>query len=152
MYVTISGKMCTNKCNFAFQAEQLNPWMQRPQTPFQGSGARLHTTENSMFISFPQFIYCSHDEVYFPKLSCLIAARRYLAFQMGTIQRLLCIKFMTSQSHLWRYCCIVISRGPWLLRRCFKRGFGDHRKQPIYEFNWISIEIQLIKLQIEWLK
>ena len=27
----------------------------------------------SMFISFPQFIYCSHDEVYFPKLSCLIA-------------------------------------------------------------------------------
>ena len=27
-----------------------------------------------MFISFPQFIYCSHDEVYFPKLSCLIAA------------------------------------------------------------------------------
>ena len=28
----------------------------------------------NMFISFPQFIYCSHDEVYFPKLSCLIAA------------------------------------------------------------------------------
>ena len=28
----------------------------------------------SMFISFPQFIYCSHDEVYFPELSCLIAA------------------------------------------------------------------------------
>ena len=41
MYVTLSGKMCTNKCNFAFQAELLNPWMQRPQTPFQGSGARL---------------------------------------------------------------------------------------------------------------
>ena len=79
---------------------------------------------------------------------------RYLAFQMGTIQRLLCITFMTSQSHLWRYCCIVMSRGPWLLRGCFKRGFGDHRKQPIYEFNWIviSIEIQLIKRQIEWLK
>ena len=36
--------MCTNKCNFAFQAELLNPWMQRPQTPFQGSGARLATT------------------------------------------------------------------------------------------------------------
>ena len=30
----------------------------------------------SMFISFPQFIYiyCSHDEVIFPKSSCLIAA------------------------------------------------------------------------------
>ena len=42
MYVTISGKMCTNKCNFTFQAELLNPWMQRPQTPFQGSGARLY--------------------------------------------------------------------------------------------------------------
>ena len=42
MYVTISGKMCTNKCNFAFQVELLNPWMQRPQTPFQGSGARLN--------------------------------------------------------------------------------------------------------------
>ena len=72
-----------------------------------------------------------------------------------TIQRLLCITFMTSQSQLWRYHWgIVMSSGPWLLRRCFKRGFGDHRKQPIYEFNWIviSIEIQLIKLQIEWLK
>ena len=43
------------------------------------------------------------------------------------------------QSHLWRCCCIMTSRGPWLLRRCFKRGFGDHRKQPIYEFNWIVI-------------
>ena len=74
-------------------------------------------------------------------------ARRYLAFQMGTIQRLLCITFMTSQSQLWRYCCIVMARGPWLLRRCFKRGFGDHRKQLIYEFNWIviSIEIQSTK-------
>ena len=73
-------------------------------------------------------------------------ARRYLAFQMGTIQRLLCITFMTSQNQLWRYCCIVMSRGPWLLR-CFQRGFGDHRKQLIDEFNWIviSIEIQLTK-------
>ena len=72
---------------------------------------------------------------------------RYLAFQMGTIKRLLCVTFMTSQSHLWRYCCMVMSRGLWLLRRCCKRGFGDHRKQPIYEFNWIviSIEIQLTK-------
>ena len=103
----------------------------------------------SMFISFPQFIYCSHDELF----SLIILPNRgwwrYLAFQMGTVQRLLCITFMTSQSHLWRYCCIVMSRGPWLLGRCFKRGFGDHRKQPICEFNWIviSIEIQLIKLQ-----
>ena len=45
MYVTISGKMCTNQCNFAFQAELLNPWMQRHQTPFQGSGARLGLNE-----------------------------------------------------------------------------------------------------------
>ena len=56
---------------------------------------------------------------------------------------------MTSQSHLWRNCCIVTSSGPWLLRRCFKRGFSNHWKQPIYEFNcnWIviSIEIQLMK-------
>ena len=59
-----------------------------------------------------------------------------LAFQMG-LQWLLCITFMTTQSHLWRYCCIVMSRGPWLLRKYFKRGFGDHRKQPIYEFNWV---------------
>ena len=45
------------------------------------------------------------------------------------------------------YYCIVMSRDPWLLRRCFKLGFGVHRKQPIGEFNWIviSIEIQLIK-------
>ena len=27
-----------------------------------------------MFISFPQFVYCSRDEVYFLKLSCLIAS------------------------------------------------------------------------------
>ena len=58
----------------------------------------------------------------------------------GSIQRLLCITFMMSQSHLWRYCCIMTSRSPWLLRRCFKRGFGDHWKQPIYEFNWIVIK------------
>ena len=59
----------------------------------------------------------------------------------------LCIIFVTSQSHLWRYCCMLTSHGPWFLRRCFKRGFGDHRKQPIYEINWtvISVEIQLIK-------
>ena len=30
--------------------------------------------QNKMFISFPQSVYCSRDEVYFPKLSCLIAA------------------------------------------------------------------------------
>ena len=30
--------------------------------------------QNRMFISFPQFAYCSSDEVYFPKLSCLLAA------------------------------------------------------------------------------
>ena len=72
---------------------------------------------------------------------------RYLAFQMGSIQRLLCITFMTSQSHLRRYCCLVMSHGPWLLRRCFKRGFGNHRRQPINEFDWIviSTEIQLVK-------
>ena len=66
---------------------------------------------------------------------------------MGSIQRFLCITFMTSQSHLWCYCCIMMSHGPWLLRRCLKRGFGDHRKQPIYEFNWIvsSIAVELIK-------
>ena len=27
--------------------------------------------QNRMFISFPQFLHCSRDEVYFPKLSCL---------------------------------------------------------------------------------
>ena len=65
---------------------------------------------------------------------------------MGSIQRLLWITFMTSQSHLWRSCCTMTSRCPWLSRRCFKRGFGEHRKQPIYEFNSIiiAIEIQLI--------
>ena len=61
-----------------------------------------------------------------------------------------------SPSHSWRLkatddvcCCIMTSHGPWLLiiSRCFKRGFGDHRKQPIQECNWIviSIEIQLVK-------
>ena len=56
MYVTISGKMCTNKCNFAFQAELLNPWMQRPQTPFQGSGARLgHVILGSWITEIPEW-------------------------------------------------------------------------------------------------
>ena len=103
-----------------------------------------------MFISVPQFVYCSHDEAYFPELSCLITADGSTLHSKWA-QQLLCITFMTSKSHLWRYCCIVMSRGPWLLMRCFKRGFGDHGKQWIYEFNWtvISIEIQLIKLQME---
>ena len=59
--------------------------------------------QNRMFISFPHFIYCLRDEVYCPKLGPILPSRgswRYLAFQMGTIQRLLCITFMTSQSHL----------------------------------------------------
>ena len=30
--------------------------------------------QNGIFISFPQFVYCSRDEVYFPKSSCLIPA------------------------------------------------------------------------------
>ena len=30
--------------------------------------------QNRMFISLPQFLYCSCDEVYFPKLSCLYVA------------------------------------------------------------------------------
>ena len=30
--------------------------------------------QNRMFISFPQFVYCSRDEVYFHKLSCLITS------------------------------------------------------------------------------
>ena len=66
---------------------------------------------------------------------------------MDSIQRLLCITFMTSQSHLWRYCCIMMSRGPWLLRRSFRRGFHDHRKQPIYECNWIVISIKILLIK-----
>ena len=30
--------------------------------------------KNRMFISFPQFVYCSRDEEYFPKSSCLFSA------------------------------------------------------------------------------
>ena len=100
-------------------------------------------------------IYCSHNEVYFPKLSCLIAA------DGGTLHSKWTLYNGCYASHSWRHkatcdvpaalwCHVVCG----LLRRCFKRGFGDHRKQPIYEFNWIVIfiEIQLITLQIEWLK
>ena len=87
--------------------------------------------QNGMFISFTQFVHCSRVRL----------QTRFFKGLGGTLrgQRLLCITFMTSQSHLWRCCCIMTSRGPWLLRRCFKRGFGDHRKQPIYEFNWIKV-------------
>ena len=65
MYVTIGGKMCTNKCNFAFQVELLTLWMQRPQTPFQGSGARLIKTRHTdlgelwgdSFLTFPDYFF-----------------------------------------------------------------------------------------------
>ena len=30
--------------------------------------------QNRMFQSFPQFVYCSRDEEYFPKSSCLFSA------------------------------------------------------------------------------
>ena len=95
-----------------------------------------------MFISFPHFVYCSRNWVYFPKLSCLIAAEgSTLNSKWATnIGCYAAHSWRHKLSHLWRYCCIVMSRGPWLLRRCFKRGFGDHRKQPIYKFNWTVID------------
>ena len=95
-----------------------------------------------MFISFPQFVYCSRVHLqarFFKGLGGTLHVQ-HTTVVMHHIHDV-------TKPHLWRYCCIMTSRGPWLLRRCFKRGFGDHRKQPIYEFNWIviSIEIQLIK-------
>ena len=93
-----------------------------------------------MFISFPQFV--SRNEMYFPKFSCLIAADGGTLHEQHTMVAMHHIHGVTKPL----ICCIMTSCGPWLLR-CFKRGFGYHRKQPIDEFNWIviSIEIQLIK-------
>ena len=51
----------------------------------------------SMFINFPQFIYCSHDEVYFPKLSCLIAA------DGGTLHSKWTLYNGCYASHSWRH-------------------------------------------------
>ena len=51
----------------------------------------------SMFISFPQFIYCSHDEVYFPKSSCLIAA------DGGTLHSKWTLYNSCYASHSWRH-------------------------------------------------
>ena len=99
---------------------------------------------NRMFISFPQFVYCSRDEVFFPKLSCL--PRLMAAPCLGCIQRLLCITFMSSQSQLWRSCCIMKSHGPGLRRRCFKRGFGGSSKTTNLRiglntyFNWNAFD------------
>ena len=55
---------------------------------------------------------------------------------------------------LWRNFCIMTPHGPWSLRKHFKRGLGDRRKQSICEFNWtvISIEIQFIKFEMNRLK
>ena len=53
--------------------------------------------QNRMFISFPQFIYCSRDEVYFPKLSCLIVAHN------GTYDSKWAPYNVCYASHLWRH-------------------------------------------------
>ena len=55
----------------------------------------------SMFISFPQFIYCSHDEVYFPKLSCLIAADG--GTRGGTLHSKWTLYNGCYASHSWRH-------------------------------------------------
>ena len=41
MYVIGNGEFCANRNIFAFWPEPHILWMQRPQTPFQGPGARL---------------------------------------------------------------------------------------------------------------
>ena len=89
----------------------------------------------SMFISFPQFIYCSHDEVYFPKLSCLIAA------DGGTLHSKWAPCNGCYASHSWRHkatCDVTAALCPWLLRRCFKRGFGDHSIMMLMRFGDLS--------------
>ena len=53
--------------------------------------------QNRMFISFPQFVYCSRDEVYFPKLSCIIAA------DGGTLQSKWAAYNGCYASHSWRH-------------------------------------------------
>ena len=95
--------------------------------------------------SFPQFVYCSRDEVYFLKLSSLIASDGSTLNGQHTTVAMHHIQDITKPLMMLLLHYDVTS--PWLLRRCFKQGFRDHRKQPIYEFNWIviSIGIQLIK-------
>ena len=108
-----------------------------------------------MFISFPQFIYCSHDEVYFPKLSCLIAA------DGGTLHSKWAPYNGCYASHSWRHkatCDVTAALWCHVVRGCL--GDVSNEDLAIIENNqftiddWIviSIEIQLIKLQIEWLK
>ena len=53
--------------------------------------------QNRMFISFPQFLHCSRDEVYFPKLSCLIAAHD------GTLHSKWAPHNGCYASHSWRH-------------------------------------------------
>ena len=109
----------------------------------------------SMFISFPQFIYCSHDEVYFPELSSLIAA------DGGTLHSKWAPYNGCYASHSWRHkatCDVTAALWCHVVRGCLgdvsNEDLAIIEKKPIYECNWIviSIEIQLIKLQIEWLK
>ena len=50
-----------------------------------------------MFISFPQFVYCSRDWVYFPKLSCLIAA------EGGTLNSKWATSIGCYAAHSWRH-------------------------------------------------
>ena len=97
----------------------------------------------NVFFSFPQFV-----SILFTRVSpgtVLQRTRRYLAWAAYNVAMHhihdVTKPLMTLLLHY------DVTYGPWLLRRCFKRGFGDHRKQRIYEFNWvvISIEMQLIK-------
>ena len=104
------------------------------------------TFQNRMFISFPQFVYCSRDEVYFPKLSCLVAAHG------STLHSKWAPYNGCYASHSWRHeatCDVTAALWCHVVRGCL--GDVSNKDFAIIEnnkfINWIviSIEIQLTK-------
>ena len=95
-------------------------------------------------VSFPLFVYCSRDEVYLPKISCLFAADGGTLHGQHTTVAIHHIHDVTKplMTFMLHY-DVTWSVVSWR----FKRDFGNRRKQPIYKFNWIeiSVEIRLIK-------
>ena len=67
--------------------------------------------QNTMFIGFLKYLYCSRDEIYFPKckLSCLVAADGGTLNGQHTVVAMHHIHDVTKP--LWRYCCIMTPSG-----------------------------------------
>ena len=102
--------------------------------------------QNRMFISFPQCIYCSRDEVYFPKLSCIIAA------DGDTLHSIWAAYNCCYASHSWRHkATYYVTAALWchMARGCL--GDVSNEDLTIIEDNQFTNLIEkLFQLKYSW--